>query len=787
MPAMSDPEPARAAPGAAEPAAGVGAANLDGEAALGSGAYSGDANGADGIAGAGTRMNVTVEGNTEDLTVAETINNLFLAERPRLNRGHFERYDIKTVIDQARDLVADPGTVQECTAVLHRGHLLFLTGDAESGKATLARRLAAELQGPHPCTELWLCRHGPDRNVEVRVEDLASKSYRQRMVVFREPLEHENTDLDRFIRELGEERLAEIARRLAEVSSFLVFTAETGKLAGAEARLRGLGVLVEVRPLHPDLLREGLERLAGRLQLTDRSEVERLLARSGQRIVEHLKTIPRVARFVHETLADVAHGRVDLEAALSRADSLESWFLQDLQETVEGFDAWCYCLALVLCHAANRSESLPWIEFDALHRALKRFLESHLRIARAPRNAHTLCRENALCRAARAEIDKPEFPEACSIRFRQASYPAQLWRVLLGPGRALLGMLRPLLAALGQAEEPYCRILAAQITGRIGELDPNRLVLPLLGRDGTALGPLFQGILASEDTRYRAHCMSGLRKIECGAGAARATGAVRALVDIGRVDFEAALCELCAVCASELAPRISWESLGPAIARLEDDARVDTAAVRTLGNIKLGNLRQLLAQALPPRCVQLLDAVRFSLVGLCLYRGPVQVLSRLRAYEADDEAALGRLFALVFLHSTGVFAYLEILSPSAGTEVCNLMLASAAALEDTAELARFLTWAHVSLGALPGALRQGLRGRLLALVKDWLRQGVRDEELRQTVLRLLRHLLAAESGDLRSEILHLLRRDPDLARPDSDLKALAVEAITGEPAPGERP
>ena len=785
---MSDPEPARAVPGTAEPGVGVGAQDLGGEPAPGSGAYAGDTNaGTAGIAGAGTQIDVHLAGDAEEVNVAETINNLFLAERPRLNRGHFERYAIKTVIDQCRDLIVDSATVQECTAVLNRGHLLFLAGEAESGKATLARRLAAELQGPQPCTELWLCRHGPDRNVEVRVESLAGETYRQRLVVFREPLEHENADLDRFIRELGEERLAEIGRKLAEVSSFLVFTAETGKLAGAEAKLRGLGVLVEVGPLHPDLLREGLERMAGRLQLADRSEVERLLAHSGQRIVEHLRTMPRIARFVHETLADVAHGRVDLDAALSRADSLESWFLQDLLETAEGFDAWCYCLALVLCHAANRFESLPWIEFDALHRALERFLDRQLRNGRTPRAAHTLCRESALCRAARAEIDKPEFPEACSIRFRQASYPAQLWRVLLGPGRALLGMLRPLLASLDLAEEPYCRTLAAQITGRIGELDPNRLVLPLLGRDGTALGPLFQGILASEDERYRAHCMLRLREIECGSGIARAGAAVRALVDIGKVHFDAAMGELCAVCASELAPRISWESLGPAIARLEDDARVDIAAARTLGNIKLGNLRQLLAQTMPPRCVQLLEAVRFTLVGLCLHRGTMPVVSRLRSWTSADGAAPGPLFALVFVHNSGVFAYVETLRPPAGADVSNLVLADAAAPEDTAELAGFLIWCYVALGTLPGALRQGLRGRLVAQLKDWLLQGADDVKLRPTVLRLLRHMLAAESGDLRSEVLHLLRRDPDLTRQGSEPKALAVEAIIGAPAVSERP
>ncbi len=639
----------------------------------------------------------------------------------------------------------------------------------------------------HHLGELWLCRHGPDRNVEVRVEDLAGAGYRERFVVFREPLERDNLDLGRFLRDLDEARVADLAAKLAGNRTFLVFTAAREKLGRAEARLRGLGVLVELGPLPADLLLEGLLRLASRRRAADSGETDRFLASSGQRIVDHLKSMPRIARFVHETLADVAHGRVELAAALGRADSLEKWFLQDLAERPDGFDAWCYCLALVLCHAADRAGSVSWSHFDALRQELRRYLERQLRCSRAPRAVHTLCRESTLCDAVRAEIVQPGFPEACSIRFRHASYPDHLWRVLLGPGRALLGMLRPLLGALAQSGEPYLRTLAAQVTGRSGELDPNMLVLSAFDRDEAPLGPLFQGILASEDERYRSHCLLRLRERATGGNLVRAKLAIRSLVDIGNVDLALALAELRAVCAGKLAPLFTWESLGPSIAKLEDEGRVGAEAREVLNRVRIGNLRGFLAEALSARSLDLLDAVRYSLVGLCLNRGTLEVISALPAWTAEQDDAngspLGPLVAVLFLQLFGVLAYLERFKVPGGEEKNRFfspVLSGAAAPEDAATLARFLTSVYANLAAFPGAIREGLRRRWLALLKDWAQQVAGGEELRDAVIDLFRELLATGSADLRREVLRLLRHDPDFARPGSDLAALAVSAITGE-------
>ncbi len=737
----------------------------------------------------GASVNIAAEaGEVEgDFNVAETINQLLLPDRPRLSLGHFERYNEHQVAEQARRVIASPQVITGWAASIERFRLLFLVGAAESGKATLAWRLAAQLGERHPCRELLLCRHSLVRNVQVRFEDFARSRYAGTVIVLRDALASDNVDLTRFVRTLDEARLSALAAKLGASNVFVVLTAEGATLADAEAKLRGLGVLAEVAPLPGDLLGEGLAQLARRLPAFAegtqelRDAVQRLLAEQGTPIAARLGTMPRIARFVQEALVEVAAGRVKLEHALEHADDLQSWLLRDLPQD---FEAWCYALALALCYAAAQPGRLSWTQFDRFREELTRYLERRLRRGRTERAPAVLCHGFVHCQSARAEIAQPVFPEVCTVRFRDEGYPRRLWEILLGPGKSLLGLIRPLLSTLASAKEPFLRDLSTQIVGRMGELAPLDLVLPLIERDGVPLGALFRGILSSADEGYRLRCMQQLRAAMIGRRPDLSRKAVAALIVIGQVDLRMALAELRALCTGELSPAIDREVLARAVAGLEERAPENPDARQLLVQLQRGNPRGLLTKILPARLFALVDSVRFTLVGLCVARGPIEVLAGLASWRA--EPALGTFLAVLFLRTWGVFEYLErFKSPSAaddGRQYSPILSWSSA--DDTETLAEFLAAAYVDLAALPGALRQGLRRRWVEVLKDWAGQAAGAGEHRDAIVSLLRALLVSDRAGVGSEVLRLLRLDPLFTRPGSELAALAIDALT---APRTRP
>jgi hypothetical protein len=732
------------------------------------------------------------------------INRLEGKERKRIQPENFKHLSREDLERESDELIRPD--LELLTQRLKERRLLFLTGAPESGKATIACTLGLRLGDGEPITEVLLYPRPLERGTEFDFLELAeSDSYHNRLVIFKDVLAQKSNEFKRFVAELGEADVTRYSRLLAANRSYWLFTSDTNQIESRE-KLSSLGLLCELPPVSGDLLTQGLYRkferlLSSRPEVKEhRAQIQSLIEAEGAQIAAKLGTLPRIERFVQEWLLKAADGSLPLDEALDRLDDLAPWFLESLSED---FETWSYVLALTLCQAAPAaSERVSWIRFDQFRQALTRVLYRELKRKPGERNPSSLCAEEELRRIAAVEIDEANGTEACAIRFREDFYPIRLWKSLLGPGRQILGVLMPALREFLHSPEPGLRTTAARALGRIAELDPYGIAIPLLWempgkdrfRNAQVLGQVLRGMLGSGASKYRALGLRELRSILSHHEAERACIGILCLSEIGATDPNLALQEIRSVLSTRLAPRfedlgklhrlvqlIEWSAQNP-----EDK----TDAQKALQKIQAGNVDPLLSD----REREMLEAVYIVLADLCLfYDSPMELVDRLTEWSQKPEEPLTHLITIVALSRGGLIDILNRfkvvmtegndLIPDGGEE-CNLILYWAWRLgrETARRLGSFLEMLYLHTSPFPGVLRQALRKRWLASLKNWARQACSAPPCRAMIVDVFDGLISAESPEVRQEALHLLKFDPDFAKPDSDLEALAIEIITRTPA-----
>jgi hypothetical protein len=730
--------------------------------------------------------------------------NLERQGRLRLTLGHFE------VCERARlereSLLWIAAERQELVATLETRRLLLLCGEPELGKGSVARLLAAGACSNYCLSEMYFCHQSPTREMEIPFQEIfrGSRDYRGRVIVLKDALARDNTDIRRFFQGLDEFQLSSRTKELAQSEAFLIFTSDSERLGELELKLQGLGILKSLSPPPPDVLLEALHRLTEPVQQKDaekREALRDLLKKEGERIARELKTVARAARFVRESLPDILSSKITLEQALRRASDLESWLLRDLPED---FDAWCYALALVLWHAAPLGESVTWMHFDRFRQLLASHLRHELRRSREKRAPLDLCREEELKRLARAEVQQPGFPEACTVAFSSGSDPARLWKVLLGPGRHLLTLLVPFLQRLTAAPEFYLRAIGARALGRIGELDPFAVTFPRLQNPGEGdverrsrlLGQLLQGVLGSEDSEYRQACLRQLRRKLRSRSLGDVTLSLVSLREVGELDLTLAVREMRAAVDHWLFPRLAdgkklddEKKLNRRFRELERLVEADGRLAGILRAAEEGNVWSVLKGMFSTADLEVLDALQYALVGLCLCREPISVISELQSWVIEESSDLGKTLAIIFSRPDGALDVLDrILVPvpehegnAAGGRECGVLLYELAfAGNDSGPILKdFMVAIHARLSSLPVPLRRGLRKRWLGSLKSWARQACKAEACRPAMVALLRELVRAEGMDVQRDVLSMLQGDRDFLEAGSDLEAIAVEAITG--------
>jgi hypothetical protein len=248
------------------------------------------------------------------------------------------------------------------------------------------------------------------------------------------------------------------------------------------------------------------------------------------------------------------------------------------------------------------------------------------------------------------------------VRFRDGVAPEPVWRALLKHHRRALLTVLPGLRQLAEGGGELS-VPAAQVIGRLGEMDPDRITLPLatrwLGSADTrrqrVLGPMFEGVLGSASKPYREHCLGRLAAMRTGADGERMAALLAAYSWIGDHDLDEALRVMGSIAEERLAPRIAdaqrVERLaGQVRSRLHDASTVQNRAALRKIDVRLRGV----AAAVYRDQATTFVGLQMSLNSLCATRGTLPVVAGLHRWVGTGGWKMGVLVALLFFNENGI-------------------------------------------------------------------------------------------------------------------------------------
>ncbi len=715
-------------------------------------------------------------------------------ESVRLSAQHFKSRTSQELEICEEELVFEPGEIEELRSAFEETRILILTGEPEGGKGSLGLFLSSRLTRTLRWEGLMTCQ-GLGSGVRVDLEKVAEdKAFSRRVVMFEDALAGESSDLKAFLRTVDSLRLTTLQERLRRNSAALLLTATSSSLGGSKRRLESLRILRTIAPPTPELLVKALRHFVARLPREDSKEeaVASFLADQEADLAKELKTVPRVARFVQEYFLEVVVGDLSIRQALSRMDDLSHWLTADLAGDL---DAQAAVLSIVLGSAVPPAAGVPWIAFDDLRHRITELLRKELRI---PENQSSSPPElgRAFLDRARAYAATMPSPLPPLVRFRDERYPQRLWQALLGPARDLATLMIPLLRELALGPAPVLREIAASALGRLGQIGPTDLAVPLLrgwtrraSNRETLAGCFFQGSAGSGDEAYQELCLATLRDLAVEGGAGVAEAAVCSLSYLGLPDPMVPIRELCGIAQERLPIQLDLlREVAEEIAAKEEEIRREAGprqVTLALQALQAQGHLLLVAALVPEDRIRMLGAVQYALAGVLFSHGgdPGPVLRELLARMKAEPVKLAPLFAYLFLHHQGLIDLLDRYkwsSSAFSTATSRFLLSSRPEERDPEALRELMERIFSTLETFPGFFRFLLKDRFFDILKSWSREGCEVAGLRPVVGRLLSSLRTSTNATLRRCIEQFLEADPDFVVRGSRLQALARDILDGK-------
>ncbi|HEX6751039.1 MAG TPA: hypothetical protein VF092_27365 [Longimicrobium sp.] len=673
---------------------------------------------------------------------------------------------------------------------LEERRVLLLCAPSGARKVTAATHLALRLRERGTCTQPAAVFDPPERHVPVDLHQLAAKhaQFADRLVVFRNTLSRGNPDLHDAFAKTDRAGWAQLADRLRARNAYVVFTAtpaETGQFHDAHA-LQGL--LRSLDPHSSELRAARLDRHLGALQQPGGTAAETLQAVRGFRdqLLERFPFSSQAADFV-DFFVDLGQPSLGFDEGLALFQDASRRLLYDFGDD---FDGWSFGFVLALAQCTPDAAGVAWVDFDRLRRHLRRWLQRDLQLAdgaRAqdddePSEVRLELSDDSLLTRSRATIKKDPFTLADVVSFRDEVPPQGLWRMLLGRHRRVLTAILPRLRDLAERPDqdgPSMSVLAAQIIGRIGEIDYQRVVVPMAERWATLgnkrhrglVGAMFEGVLGSNEPQFRARCLQFLRSMHAGGATGRDGDLLQAAITayswVGYYDFPRAMHELYGIVRVHLVPMIENASR---MSRLVSGIQADIERAAQKGDDMLVRkarevLRRVVDKIYAERAGVFLS-VQFALVSLCEAHGVAPVLRELREWIKRGGASMGVLIALMFLHERGIANQLrddrvelprgDALPPvSCG----QFVRALANGDEDVHQAVRFLGDLYESVTtpwAAEGLVRRHFRDQLQGHLLEWVQDALPVSELAEPMRRMVEQLSRTHEGKMREMIVQLL-------------------------------
>lgn len=729
--------------------------------------------------------------------------------------------------------VGDPEEIARLRSSLVNKRILILSGESELGKTTtaiyLGGRLLAAARSKHGndnSLDTYLIP-SLDRYIKIDLNEIWDpEEVTNRVVIFENVFARGNQDLRSFLAQLSEYGIDEFAGKLRESNSYLIFTTTTADAAKFLSGYAATDLQHELKPLTEDLLSQGLEKRLAHFERTRKPAAERLerLRTPEQKkiVVTGLRTMPRVVSFVEDYLRSdsTIALEADLGEAIRQVGDITYWFQKEL---AADFDVWCFTLALGLAHWAAAAQGVPWFDFEYVHRGIAQYLRRDPQLfsqRKDTKEAEPLegtpnLTDDSYLAQSRAKVVKDPDSLADVVCFCQESYPQKLWEIFLKHHRRVLTTLLPRLRDLAENKRAESdsrpRELCAQIIGRVGEIDPERVTLSVMNRwinsndvsQRANVGALYQGILASNNERYKKYFLDELKSLTASLrpgdnGNSEAERketkeklltAIAVYSRIGAYDLALAMTGLKSIARDRLvAIMTDVQRIGRVMENTRSEVAKATSAQEAYDLLKIHQKLRDFTERLYNQEASAFVGVQYALCSLCLSVDPITVFKELRIWIESSNQATGALVALMFLIKDGIASTLESMkvevsdseSGFADPKSCNPITAALTSGKDSViEMARFLVTIFEAFSVtffLPKEFQDYLRQSYLAHLTTWIEEALPIEDCRAAMEDLLTELMRIHKKVLYKPIDDLLSSSTFLKR-EPELKRAFVNAV----------
>lgn len=694
----------------------------------------------------------------------------------------------------ADQFVHDDKVIESALADLERQRMLLLSGERNSGKATMAVYLGTRIARKREFRNPTLSVRPLDERVDIELARVAAEEkFQKRVIVFTDIFDAKNRGLLEFFAHANRIECAALSEKLRAHDAYLIFTAASADVSRFQQQIAEALTCRNVEPVPQELVKSGFDRKLAWLRKREIAGPEhvRVASEHRDRIVSHLRTMQRVSMFLDQFVASDPN----VELALGHFDDVDLWFGKDLPNDV---DAWCFALTLAIAQSALGKMPVGWCEFERVRRAVaeavksdneifprRRRSESGAESATEQQTSAQLLSDDRLFARCRAEVFSGS-RLGDVVSFIDPDHALAIWRRAVSHNRRVLTAIVPVLRSLAENErggvDYAVRALAAQMLGWIGEIDPFSITVPLVQREWVGardrgqrpfVGKLLLGARRSENPSYRRVAMTAIDTFLLDGGADdqpatdRLLTAMSVYSQIGAHELAVAMERLGEIAIRRLAPVVKdLNSVG----RLNDlvnrelsrsSSRRDTEDL-LYHSFRLGRL----ARQIWPTHVALVLALKQAIVYLCIVNEPVSVLRAMRDWIAKGGETTGTIVALLFLH--GIAEELDALSAKAASlegasAPTPIMRSLSATAESVEHLAGFLADVHTAVTrpfSLPGGLQRDLQERFSDCLTGWARNAVSHPLCTAPAERLYVSLTNVRGGALKETIYTLLGSTP---------------------------
>lgn len=714
----------------------------------------------------------------------------------------------KVAVELTETFVGDGATMQRLLGRLEERRVLLLTGDRDVGKRTAALYLAVRMAREKKFESDPLLVDALERHIAVNLRDIAADapSFGKRTTVFADAFEQRNTQLRSFFAnadQVGWDQLTELLRKN---DAYFIFTSTSASVPFGQQSTDRIAQC-ELHELGEELIREGIGKRLEWMTSAETTSGDRiaLLSENRTRIVAELKTLAEIVSFLRHFVREES----DLETSLRRFRDASLWLRTALERDI---DAWTFALALTLTQPLRNAESAPWADFERIRRAVAERIRTDVELfpkRRKPEEGDesdvlTPSRsfsDDVVLERCRAVISKDSSRLGDVVRFEHPALAAQLWDTLMTRYRRILMLVLPVLRRIAEDDvsEWSLRVLAAQAIGRMGEIDPARITLPIIHRWAVSgdhalrplVGRVMQGVLASANENYRNLALRNidwLADVKATANEEEAKDgvltAISAYAAIGEYEPFLAMARLGAVVTDYLAPLFGdlhksereVETVVTALSQVKSPSnRVAELQRRTLQFSRF--LTNIGAEHAPA-----LLAVGQAISQLCLAHDTVPILRATRDWIAKGGSPTGVLVALLFLN--GISLRLQALPAGiramTGASGSPLLQSLGETRDAVHHFCSFLADVHASINTtfhMPAWMQHQSRERFAECLTTWAREAVANRDHRQRVQDVFTGLTVARRGSMRRDILAVLE---STAFTDSEsMRAFAAEVRKG--------